>query len=288
MTTLDPHEIEQQVRDIESLDAAFFHGVHHFPTTQSIVLPKMVIAIVRQGKAKLMFDHTEFPVNANDVFILPPKHIFSGIYTSEDHNVTVIVISDKLVADARLTAFNYHFQDYHVSPVTHLNDEQAKTILQVMDLFSTVLHQTNPDLPNRHNALCSVLHVLIEFMNAFRNGTKTKLDATSRGSQIYVQFMDLLAAHYSEHHSVNYYAEKLCLTPKYMSKLIHDATGYGANAWIDQYILAKAKLLLISRKDLSVQNISQKLGFPEQASFTRFFRNLEHVSPREFRIEHVK
>ena len=288
MTTLDPQSIEQQVRDIENLDAAVFRGVSRFPTNQSVVLPKMVIAIVRQGTANLMFDHTEFLVNPNDVYILPPKHIFNGVFTSEDHDVTVLVISDKLVADARLTAFNYHFQDYHVSPVTHLTAEQFSTVSKIIDMFETVLHQTNPDLPNRHNALCSVLHVLIEFMNAFRISAKTKLDATSRGSQIYVQFMDLLAAHFAEHHSVNYYAEKLCLTPKYMSKLIHDATGYGANAWIDQYILAKAKLLLISRKDLSVQNISQKLGFPEQASFTRFFRNLEHVSPREFRLEHLK
>ena len=288
MTTLDPQSIEQQVRDIENLDAAVFRGVSRFPTNQSVVLPKMVIAIVRQGTANLMFDHTEFLVNPNDVYILPPKHIFNGVFTSEDHDVTVLVISDKLVADARLTAFNYHFQDYHVSPVTHLTSEQFSTVSKIIDMFETVLYQTNPDLPNRHNALCSVLHVLIEFMNAFRISAKTALDATSRGSQIYVQFMDLLAAHFAEQHSVNYYAEKLCLTPKYMSKLIHDATGYGANAWIDQYILAKAKLLLISRKDLSVQNISQKLGFPEQASFTRFFRNLEHVSPREFRIEHLK
>ena len=288
MTTLDPQSIEQQVRDIENLDAAVFRGVSRFPTNQSVVLPKMVIAIVRQGTANLMFDHTEFLVNPNDVYILPPKHIFNGLYTSEDHDVTVIVVSDKLVADARLTAFNYHFQDYHVSPVTHLNEEQAKTVSQIMDMFEAVLYQTNPDLPNRHNALCSVLHVLIEFMNAFREEEKTELDGKLRGSHVYVQFMDLLAAHYTEHHNVNFYAEKLCLTPKYMSKLIHDATGYGANAWIDQYIVAKAKMMLISRKDLSVQNISQKLGFPEQASFTRFFRNLEHVSPREFRLEHLK
>ena len=157
-----------------------------------------------------------------------------------------------------------------------------------MDMFEAVLYQTNPDLPNRHNALCSVLHVLIEFMNAFREEEKTELDGKLRGSHVYVQFMDLLAAHYTEHHNVNFYAEKLCLTPKYMSKLIHDATGYGANAWIDQYIVAKAKMMLISRKDLSVQGISNMLGFPEQASFTRFFRNLENISPREFRQKHMR
>ena len=288
MTTLDPQAIEQQVRDIEQLDAAVFRGIHKFPTSQSVVLPKMVIAIVRQGTATLMFDHTTFAVNKNDVFILPPKHIFRGQFTSDDHDVTMIILSDKLVADARLTAFNYSFQDYHVSPVTHLTEEQMMRILQVMELFETVLYQSNPVLSHRHDALCSVLHVLIEFMNTYRIENKTHMDTSLRGSHVFVKFMDLLAEHYVTEHKVNFYAEKLCLTPKYMSKLIHDATGFGANAWIDQYVVAKAKLLLISRKDLSVQAISQMLGFQEQASFTRFFRNIENISPREFRQKNIR
>lgn len=286
MTTLDPQAMEQQVRDIEQLDAVVFHGVSKFPTTQTVVLPKMIIVLVRQGRGKLMFDNTELSVSANDVYILPAKHIFSGTFTSFDHEATMLILSDKLVEDARLTAFNYHFEDYHVQPVTHLTESQMRTIAQVMDLFETVLTH-EPVLSHRHNALCSVLHVLIEFMNSFRKSNKTQLDSTRRGSHIYIKLMDLLAEHYTEQHQVQFYADKLGLTPKYMSKLILDATGFGANAWIDQYILAKAKLLLISRGDLSVQEISHMLGFKEQASFTRFFRNIEKISPREFRQEHM-
>lgn len=286
MTTLDPQAMEQQVRDIEQLDAVVFHGVSKFPTTQTVVLPKLVIVLVRQGRGKLMFDNTELSVSANDVYILPAKHIFSGTFTSFDHEVTMLILSDKLVEDARLTAFNYHFEDYHVQPVTHLTESQMRTIAQVMDLFETVLTH-EPVLSHRHNALCSVLHVLIEFMNSFRKSNKTQLDSTHRGSHIYIKLMDLLAEHYTEQHQVQFYADKLGLTPKYMSKLILDATGFGANAWIDQYIIAKAKLLLISRGDLSVQEISHMLGFKEQASFTRFFRNIEKISPREFRQEHM-
>lgn len=286
MTTLAPQAMEQQVRDIEQLDAVVFHGVSKFPTTQPVVLPKLVIVLVRQGRGKLMFDNTELSVSANDVYILPAKHIFSGTFTSFDHEVTMLILSDKLVEDARLTAFSYHFEDYHVQPVTHLTESQMRTIAQVMDLFETVLTH-EPVLSHRHNALCSVLHVLIEFMNSFRKSNKTQLDSTRRGSHIYIKLMDLLAEHYTEQHQVQFYADKLGLTPKYMSKLILDATGFGANAWIDQYIIAKAKLLLISRGDLSVQEISHMLGFKEQASFTRFFRNIEKISPREFRQEHM-
>ena len=101
MTTLDPQAMEQQVRDIEQLDAVVFHGVSKFPTTQTVVLPKLVIVLVRQGRGKLMFDNTELSVSANDVYILPAKHIFSGTFTSFDHEVTMLILSDKLVEDAQ-------------------------------------------------------------------------------------------------------------------------------------------------------------------------------------------
>lgn len=288
MTTLDPTVIEQQVQNIENTDALVLKDVHRFPTIHSVVLPKMVISIVQKGTARLSFDYSEHHVAPNYVAIFPAKHIFSGLHTSEDYSATLVILSEKLVEDARLTSFSFNLQPYHIKPIAQLTETQVNRILSIVEMLELILQQKGPVLPHRHEALCSTLHILFEFLNAFRQEENKEIDNASRGSLVYIKFMDLLAAHYSEEHKVNFYAEKLCLTPKYMSKLIHDATGYGANAWIDQYILAKSKLLLISRKDLSVQAISQTLGFPEQASFTRFFRNLTGQSPREFRFENMR
>ena len=288
MTTLDPQLVEQRVQEIEVTDAVVLKDMHNFPTIHSVVLPKMVIALVHQGTAHMTFDHSEINLTVNDVAVFPAKHIFGGSHTSADYNATLVILGDKLVADAQLTSFSYRYQQYHIQPVTKLNSDQMSRLLLAVDMLEAVATQKDPELPHRHNALGSVLNVFFEFLHTIHQEQKIAPDNASRGAHVFAQFMDLLAANYASEHKVNFYAEKLCLTPKYMSKLIHDATGYGANAWIDQYILAKAKLLLISRNDLSVQAISQTLGFPEQASFTRFFRNLSGISPREFRGENIK
>ncbi len=287
-TNLNPQLVEQQVQNIELTDLVILKNMHNFPTIHSVVLPKLVITLVHRGTAHLTFDHSELNIRPNDVAILPAKHIFGGFKPSDDYSATLVILGEKLQEDARLTSFSYNFQQYHVTPITALNDDKMNSLMQNVDMMETILAQKNPELPHRHKALCSALHIFFEFLNAFRSEDEKKVDNASRGLLIYNKFMDLLAEYYAQEHKVNFYAERLCLTPKYMSKLINDATGYGANAWIDQYILAKAKLLLISRKDLSVQSISQILGFPEQASFTRFFRNLTNLSPREFRNENLK
>lgn len=288
MTTLDPQLVEQQVQQIETTDAVILRDVRHFPTVHSVTLPKSVIVIVHSGDADVTFDHSKLHLEKDNIGIFSGKHIFSGLRTSEDFTATLVIFGDKLIEDARLTSFGYRFQEYHVKPTTILNEPQVKQLLLVISLMEAILTQKEPDLPHRHDALCNTIHIFFEFLNAFRDAKKSDMDTSLRGSHVFVKFMDLLAEHYVKEHKVNFYAEKLCLTPKYMSKLIHDATGCGANAWIDQYIIAKAKLLLISRKDLSVQAISQMLGFQEQASFTRFFRNIENLSPREFRQHNAK
>lgn len=288
MTTLDSHFFEQQVQNVENLDAVVIKDIHNFPTIHPVVLPKLVISIVTRGTAQWTYDHSELNVKTNDIIILPARHIFGGLKSSDDYCTTLIILGDKLLEDLRLTSYNYNLQQYHVSPITSLRDESIASISQVITLMETILNQTEPELTHKHEALCGLLNIFFEFLNTFKFEDNQPANNASRGLIIYNKFMDLLAEHYAREHKVNFYAERLCLTPKYMSKLINDATGCGANTWIDQYILAKAKLLLISRKDLSVQTISQILGFPEQASFTRFFRNLAGISPRDFRNENMR
>lgn len=81
---------------------------------------------------------------------------------------------------------------------------------------------------------------------------------------------------------ISFYAEKLCLTPKYLSSIIRDVSGELAGNWIDNYVIIEAKALLIS-SNLTIQEICYKLNFSTPSSFTRFFKRITGMSPRKFR-----
>lgn len=104
----------------------------------------------------------------------------------------------------------------------------------------------------------------------------------SRSEHIAETFLKLAKEHYREEKSLAYYAAAICITPKYLSAAVKEATGKNASEWIDDYLVCEAKALL-SSTTLSVDDISIRLGFLSQSLFGKFFKREAALSPSEYR-----
>ena len=93
-------------------------------------------------------------------------------------------------------------------------------------------------------------------------------------------FLKLVETHHYKERDISFYAEKLCLTPKYLSSIIRDVSGELAGNWIDNYVIIEAKALLIS-SNLTIQEICYKLNFSTPSSFTRFFKRITGMSTKK-------
>lgn len=83
--------------------------------------------------------------------------------------------------------------------------------------------------------------------------------------------------------SVQYFADKCCLSSSYFSELVKSETGITAKMYINERLVNKAKELL-SQDSLSIQQVSDQLGFKYTQHFTRFFKAQTQMSPREWRV----
>ncbi len=103
---------------------------------------------------------------------------------------------------------------------------------------------------------------------------------------IYVQkFLRLVREYHRSQRAISFYAEKMYISPKYLSLVIKEATGKSAGEWIDQYVIQEAKnLLRYSGKN--VQQIAYELNFSNQSSFGKYFKNLTGLSPTAFQNSH--
>ena len=88
--------------------------------------------------------------------------------------------------------------------------------------------------------------------------------------------------YHTKYRNVGFYADKLCLTPKYLSKLIKTATGRSAPEWIDSYVILEAKNLL-KYSGTTIKEIVFKLNFPNQSVFYKFFKARTGMTPTEYR-----
>src|SRR3712207_9480495 len=91
-----------------------------------------------------------------------------------------------------------------------------------------------------------------------------------------------LAANYQTAHDVKFYADKLCITSRYLSLITDKVVSKSPKQVIDDYVMNQAKVLLESSR-MTIQEVAGKLGFSSQAMFCRYFKHYEGRTPTEFR-----
>ena len=110
-----------------------------------------------------------------------------------------------------------------------------------------------------------------------------KPDETAhRAIDIYNRFVSLVAEHYRKAHDVAFYADRLCITTRYLSEVTNRVVGKSPKQIIADYIMSEAKTYLAGTR-LTIQEIADRLGFSSQALFCKFFKSQEKTSPSEYR-----
>ena len=110
----------------------------------------------------------------------------------------------------------------------------------------------------------------------------TASPALSRKEDLLEQFLKLLFENCREQHGVAYYAERLFITPQYLSLILKTLTGKSANKWIDDALIMEARVLL-KAPQATVQQVADLLHFSDQSTFGKFFKKHMGVSPMEYR-----
>ncbi len=103
----------------------------------------------------------------------------------------------------------------------------------------------------------------------------------TRQEEIFQRFIGEVEKHYRKERSVKFYADLLCISPKYLSTVIYKISQQLAGEWSDAYVILEAKTLLKSGR-LTIQQISEQLNFSNQSFFGKFFKRCAGMSPKEY------
>ena len=116
----------------------------------------------------------------------------------------------------------------------------------------------------------------------YRYFTKSEIEGSNRQDEIFGKFVAMVHEHCSSQRDVTFYANKLCISTKYLTGICRSVTGNSAKKIIDNFAILEIKVLLQSSK-LNIQEIADKLGFPDQSYLGRYFKRHEGMSPAEYR-----
>lgn len=244
------------------------------------------ILLCLKGSIDIDVNLTRHTVEENDLFVINPDSVVSIKHVdTEGLDAYLFMISPEFIRDINLDLNVLHSHDFrrHTSPVMKLEKSDMVLMRHYFDLlhFNTV---ANPDeIYVRSISRCliaSALYQMFQFAHKYNASHPGNPNATRQSSYVR-DFMQLVHTHYRSERSVGFYADKLFISPKYLSLIIKRSTGKSAAEWIGNFVILEAKnLLRYSGKN--IQQIAYELNFTNQSAFGKYFKHLTGMSPSEF------
>ena len=205
--------------------------------------------------------------------------IFEDLPVGKDYKVTLIIISRAFYEELGNRESFRDYLKYKTNPNFQLSEEQYNKVITILNTLQLIVDSEHP---KRHETLANLLDILLYALTRYR-GEENQAKEESHNTHLFNSFYDLLISNYQCQHKIEWYAKQLCLTPKYLSTIIRQITGKSAAKWIDEVVVLHAKRLLHTRRDMNVQQIAYELGFKENATFCRFFKDQTGLRPSEYR-----
>lgn len=253
---------------------------HSLPTTTDPYMsPNLTIALNISGSAQSYYDMQPVEFVQRNIAVILPDHIISNNTVTEDYKVTLILISRAFYEELVHRESFRDYLKYNTKPNFLLNEDQYQKVQTILNTLRIIVESRHP---KRHETLANILDILFYALMRYRGEEKTER-CVSYSTHLFNSFYNLLINNYHTYHKVDWYAQQLCLTPKHLSTSIRKTTNKSAAKWIDEVIILHAKRLLYTRHDMTVQQIAFELGFKENATFCRFFKDQTGLRPSEYR-----
>ena len=225
-----------------------------------------------------------FKVNyiENSMLLNVPGHIGELLEISDDCTLVLVAVTR-----------DYQFFDIGVNERTIIAqylignvilDFTADTFASLISIYK-VMRDCASKLDDEANQ--KIVKKLFESMllissSAMKHALEnSKVEPASRQNQLFDRFIAEVQANYQKHRDVAYYADRLCVTQKYLSNVISTVSGRKAGEWIRNFVILEAKVLLRSR-NYSVQQVSDLLNFPNASFFGVYFKRVVGCSPKAY------
>ncbi len=235
--------------------------------------------IILSGEAHINFNLQDRHVTAGTLVYIGPGTIINPIRLSDDlriYGMALFADFPMPFAQGQMPpAFNGQVRDFQLS----VSEGDISTARHILNTIWHVVHGESYDRPVVTALVAALMH---HYDHLFRQQTDIQAATRSREQTIFDRFIQLVNQHCRQQHQIGYYADRLCLTERYLGTVIRQTSGTTAKDWIDRALITQAKVLL-RHSDKSVMQISEDLDFPNPSFFSKYFKRLTGMTPGEYK-----
>ena len=256
----------------------------------AVRLNMLFVAYCREGRVQMNINGQSHMAYKGNLIICNGMQVLSNAMFSYDFAIDVLCISNRRVDEIIHTDNNAMDTFLYVNdnPILQLSEEEYGVYATYKDIFERKLHMPRHEYFSRSfdGMLTAAIYDFLAIIQRQRQGramTMPEMTATSDHAKAIVRkFLLMLVEDESRHHSVKYFSDILCITPKYLASICKQQTGKTPSQWIREQMIEKIRSMLVNTT-LSSKEIAQRLEFPNPSFFGRFVRQHLGCTPLEFR-----
>lgn len=231
-----------------------------------------ILIYINKGEYEEQIEAQMVNVNSSSLIYIPSGATHAVQKMASDIDGYFLLIEDKVLS--AILNSKMIFKLSLIQPLIELSEKDSMWIKQLCDMMFDELDRDNPNRYIGEGLVLALLSKAIELSN--------NAESISRNAQIALQFKNLVNIHYKEQRNIEFYASKLAISTNYLNRCIQSTYNKRAKQLILEITIVKSQLMMLDfSKDTS--EICFELNFEDASYFSRLFKKIIGMSPREYR-----
>jgi len=289
ISTIDLPNLEAKSVEIEigykDNDITIINDIGEIPHFIDMKTDINTILACHKGKIQCVVNGKKILAHENQIVMTQSRAIISDIMVSPDFQCNIICLTDRMIKNQLHNYINIWNQALYVNHMNILqlpdNVPGEEERQQMSELL--VYYMKRPRNYFHKEIIASMVRcLLLEICALIQEQLPQQSLPPTQGDHLFNRFLQMLADSDVKRNTVGFYANQLCVSPKYLSSVCRQNSGKTALHWINEYTLNDISYYL-RNSSLTIKEVSNRLGFPNLSFFGKFVRQHFGVSPREYR-----
>ncbi|GAB1462314.1 helix-turn-helix domain-containing protein [Pedobacter sp.] len=262
---------------------------HFLECTECFRSNSYAVIAVQKGSVVFQNNFASVTLKPKDVYLVTPGTLFEFDNMSDDAQFISMGFKKEYLKEQGVYlngAEIIHLLSSDLLNKFSLNEEEFADMVASLNSLKRKM-KLSSDTPHlkdiiRHGFL-AVLYEILIFYSKYRVFTSVKLN---RQEELTTNFLNLLSEQFKLEKRVQYYADALFVTSRYLSTVVKKVTGKTAGEIIDEMVINEAKVLLSSHL-MNVAQVADELRFSDQSFFGKFFKKYTGISPSIYKANNT-
>lgn len=246
----------------------------------------ITIGIICNGKAKITINGRNHELRTNSLVMLREDSVVSALKCSKACRGYLMTYSRNFLDMINIATSDFLsvYMVFSTTPCIRLTDTEAAHLHRVGALLADVVRTSGKSAYDNRiitSIFSAFFYSLVAVLNT-KLPSEPKIENQSRTDALMAEFIRILGTDCERERSVEYYASKLGISPKYLSLICKKKTGKNASKIIDDVVIHRAKDLLL-QTGLSIQEVADRLNFVSQSFFGKYFKQRVGISPSRYK-----